>query len=278
MDVGPRIIRYAEVGGENILKEYSDQMGTNGGEKYRSYGGHRLWRAPEDPVLTMQPENDPVEHASEGRWEVFRSRTDRFGIQKEIAVAVDTEREAFQIRHRIYNRGNEAARLAPWAITVMREGGECLAPMPPNEPHSDKTLLPVRQLALWSYTNLGDPRFTVGPRVLRLRHSKDGDNQKVGMPVPQGYAAYACNDLVFLKRFPYEQGKEYPDLGCNFETFTRHDMLEIESLGPLQSLAHGEFVEHVETWYLIKDVNVPRDSSEAADWLTSIAECRPLLR
>src|SRR5882672_3433844 len=27
LDVGPRIIRYAHVGGENVLKEYADQLG-----------------------------------------------------------------------------------------------------------------------------------------------------------------------------------------------------------------------------------------------------------
>jgi hypothetical protein len=30
-DVGPRIIRYAFIGGENLFKEYADQLGKSGG-------------------------------------------------------------------------------------------------------------------------------------------------------------------------------------------------------------------------------------------------------
>src|SRR5689334_13060607 len=74
LEVGPRIIRFGEAGGQNVLKEYADQMGKTGGDQYHSYGGHRLWIGPEDPVRTMQPDNDPVEHVSGGNWEVFRSK------------------------------------------------------------------------------------------------------------------------------------------------------------------------------------------------------------
>ena len=54
-------------------------------------------------------------------------------------------------------------------------------------------------------------------------------------------------------------------------------MLEIETLSPLQTIAPGEFVEHYETWYLIKDSSPPKDSAEAAKWLESLAVTRPLL-
>jgi hypothetical protein len=276
MEVGPRIIRFGTIDGPNELKEYADQMGKSGGAKYRSYGGHRLWIGPEDEVRTMQPDNDPVEHVTGGEWEAFRSKPDKFFMQKEIAVAVDKRRKAIRLRHRIYNRGAYDVKLTPWTITVMAENGECLFPHAPFQPHPQK-LLPVRPLVLWSYTRLSDPRYTLGPGLVRLRHDTGGDNQKVGMPVEQGYAAYSNHGNLFLKRFGYVEGAEYPDLGCNFETFTRHDMLEIESLGPLQTVKAGAYAEHDETWYLVENVTTPEDTAQAASWLESIAKDRPHL-
>jgi hypothetical protein len=276
MDVGPRVIRFGVEGGANALKEYPDQMGKSGGEKYCSYGGHRLWIGPEDPARTMQPDNDAVEHVTGGEWEVFRSKQDKFHMQKEIAVAIDKKRKAIKLRHRIHNRGAYDVRLAPWTITVMAEGGECFFPLAPFQPHPQK-LLPARPLVLWSYTNLSDPRYTLGPGVIRLRHDKNGDNQKVGMPVEQGYAAYANHGNVFLKRFGYDEHAEYPDMGCNFETFTRHDMLEVESLGALQTVKAGSYAEHFETWYLIENATPQKDGDDAAKWLEALAKDRPHL-
>lgn len=273
MDVGPRVIRYGYVGGPNELKEYADQMGKTGGDQYRSYGGHRLWIGPEDEVRTMQPDNDPVEHSEAGVWQVFSTKPDQFRMQKEMAVALDEERLAFRLRHRIYNLGAYDVMFAPWTITVMAPGGECIAPLHTFQPHSER-LLPARQLVLWGYTNLSDPRYKIGQGVLVLRHDAEGDYQKVGMPVEQGHAAYANHGNLFLKRFGYDEEAEYPDLGCNFETFTRHDMLEVESLGPLEVVSGGEYAEHFETWYLLENQTVP---DEPADWLRAIADERPLL-
>lgn len=277
LEVGPRVIRLGFLEGENELKEYAPQMGQTGGQEYRSYGGHRLWIGPEDPVRTMQPDNEEVEHSEDGEWQVFRIKPDRFGMQKEMAIALDEIRHAFRLRHRIYNRGESTNRFAPWTITVMAPGGECLVPQAPYQPHTEN-LLPVRPLVLWSYTRLDDPRYTLGPDLIRLRHHPEGGNQKIGMPVEQGYAAYANHGNLFIKRFDHQPDADYPDFGCNFETFTRQDMLEVESLGPMQSLESGGYAEHFETWYLEAAGQPPLDTAEAGRWLEKLARDRPFLR
>ena len=70
------------------------------------------------------------------------------------------------------------------------------------------------------------------------------------------------NDL-FIKTFDYVEGEKYPDLGCNFETFTNNEMLEIESLSPLKTLAPGESVSHTEHWYLVGECSQPASLKEA---------------
>jgi hypothetical protein len=54
----------------------------------------------------------------------------------------------------------------------------------------------------------------------------------------------------------------YPDLGCNLETYTDADMLEIETLSPLTLLGAGASVEHLETWSLHKDVPQPKNDAD----------------
>src|SRR5437868_12606765 len=59
-DVGPRVMRYGFVGGQNLFKEFEDQMGKSGESSWQARGGHRLWIAPEDPVLSYALDNSSI--------------------------------------------------------------------------------------------------------------------------------------------------------------------------------------------------------------------------
>src|SRR5438094_914376 len=60
-DVGPRIMRYGFVGGQNVFKEFPGQLGKSGEQKFQLRGGHRVWKAPEDPIATWAPDDVAVE-------------------------------------------------------------------------------------------------------------------------------------------------------------------------------------------------------------------------
>jgi len=54
-DVGPRIIWYGFVGGDNILHEVAADAGLSGGSEFHLYGGiacgsHRKWSEPTFPI------------------------------------------------------------------------------------------------------------------------------------------------------------------------------------------------------------------------------------
>ena len=91
--------------------------------------------------------------------------------------------------------------------------------------------------------------------MARLRYRDDPEPQKIGACVQQGLAGYANHGNFYFKRFPYLAGSAYPDFGCNFETFSNEDMLEIETLGPLEKLAPGGTVELLEHWKLHQGVS-----------------------
>lgn len=269
LEVGPRIIRFGEVGGPNELVEYAKDMGKTGGDDYRSYGGHRLWIAPEEHPKTVHPDNNAVDYDEEEGWHIFTAPAEKWFVQKEIRIrAVD---DYFLLEHRIYNLGAYEIELAPWTLTVMALGGECVWPQPAYAPQPEQ-LLPVRPVALWSYTDLADPRWTLQREVSRLKQTDNREPQKIGCQVEQGIAGYSNHGNFFYKRFPFHEDAEYPDYGCNFETFTRHDMLEIESLGPMQVVAPGEYALHIESHHLIVGRTAPTDGLECYKWLNELAE------
>jgi len=273
LEVGPRIMRFARTGGANVLRNYEEDLGKTGGNEYHSYGGHRLWIAPEEDPKTMTPDNEPVDSSEGDGWQKFSTREEPWHVQKEIAVAA--VEGGFKIRHRIYNRGVYAVQLAPWAITVMEPGGTCAFPQSPFVPHSQR-LLPVRPIVLWGYTDMSDPRYTWGKQIVRLRHDSTGGNQKIGSLVEQGIAVYALRDQLFVKRFDFDPACSYPDMGCNFETFTRQDMLEIESLGRLQMVQPKGYAEHCEAWYLLSNTQLPIADDDCSRLLQDLALKCPL--
>src|SRR4051812_48002004 len=59
-DIGPRIMRYGFVGGQNFFKEFTETLGKAGEPAWVLRGGHRVWAAPEDAVKTYAPDNGPV--------------------------------------------------------------------------------------------------------------------------------------------------------------------------------------------------------------------------
>src|ERR1035438_6919388 len=46
-DVGPRVMRYGFVGGQNLFRELKEQLGKSGEKEFQARGGHRLWRSEE---------------------------------------------------------------------------------------------------------------------------------------------------------------------------------------------------------------------------------------
>jgi hypothetical protein len=108
---------------------------------------------------------------------------------------------------------------------------------------------------LWHYTDLSDPRWTLGQKYMRLRSDAESpEPQKIGLLNKQGWAAYLRGETLFVKRVAYVEGATYPDYNCNFETYTAGAFMEVESLGALARLEPGESAEHTEAWSLLSGV------------------------
>lgn len=253
-DVGPRIIVYSFVGGENILGWHGEaKVETELGE-FKPYGGHRLWIAPENMPNSYAPDNAPVEYSFDERKNLIRLTQAVEPVtktQKEITVTLDENGNGVSINHKITNVGTETIEIAAWALTILRGGGEALIPNEPFAPYSGETLLPVRNLTLWSYTDLSDSRWSFNREFIHLRVDEDKtEPQKIGILNKQGWAKYRVGNLEFTKHFDFQENAVYPDLNSNTELYTAGSFIEVESLAPLTKLAPDESTEHAERWEL----------------------------
>jgi hypothetical protein len=267
LDVGPRIISYRRAGGANVLKEYAEQLGKAGEEEWQIRGGHRLWTSPEDPAVTYAPDNSPVAYeelfglASKGvpGGAGLTTTPDRTsGVQKKILLKLEPIGSRLHLAHIIINAGEKPLTLAPWALTVLAPGGLEIIPLPPKRPHpgaaknakSAEDFAPNQKMVLWPFFDFADPRWNFGSRFITLRQDAKRGPTKIGLAHRLDWVAYLNAGSLFVKRFGYEPGKSYPDGGCNFETFTNEDMLEMENLGPVVTLNPGEKTNLAEMWEL----------------------------
>lgn len=251
LDVGPRIISYRRLDGPNVLKNYPEEIGQANEDAFMIRGGHRLWIAPEDEQVSYHWDNQPVEYREEedGTFVFYSRQSEPLKIDKELRVSLASEGSRLKVGHTARNAGDEPIRIATWGLTVMETEGLALVPMGALGSHPED-LLPNRNLILWPYTDLTDPRLHFGRNYILLRQSPSLGPIKFGLGVRAGWAGYLCGEDLFIKTFPFEHGAEYPDFGCNFETFTNESMIEIESLGALRDLGPGEEARHDEEWSL----------------------------
>jgi hypothetical protein len=266
LDVGPRVIRLNAVGGQNVFKEFDDQMGKTSGTEWMSFGGHRFWHAPEVFPRTYAPDFEPVAYKWDNEVLKLIQKTEpENGIQKEIEIGIQDG--SVHVMYRLINRNVWAVELAPWCLSVMAAGGRAIVPQEDFIPHPD-VLIPARPMVLWHFTRMNDPRFTWGDRLIQMREDSQFDSkQKFGIHNTLGWAAYALGTDLFIKSTSLIEDALYPDMGCNFEFFTMAGMLEVESLGPLVKLEPNASTEHVEKWWVIPDVDLPKEESQLIDAL-----------
>jgi len=250
---GPRVLYYGFPGGSNLFKNFDEQLSSTDRDKWKSYGGHRLWHAPEVFPRTYYPDNDPVEYEWDGIALTLKSSDEKVNnIGKKITITLSPEGPGVILNHEIINRGVWDVKLAAWSLSVMAPGGRVIIPQEEYKPHPD-VLLPARPLVLWHFTKMNDPRFIWGERFIQLKQDdRYPSKQKFGVTNTKGWAAYSFEDMVFLKQHSYIDGAVYPDMGCNSEFYTEPGFLEIETLSPLTTLRPGESVSHTEEWSLFR--------------------------
>jgi hypothetical protein len=252
---GPRIVRLSLVGSsDNLLAETPEVSWETPYGPYHLYGGHRLWCAPEKLGITSQPDDADlrIELISQGvRLTGAPQPVD--SLTKTLEIRLEAGRPGVHLRHCLTNLGAAPVELAPWAITQLPLGGQAILPQPTRPVDADG-LLPNRSLVLWPYTRWDDPRLKLGDEVIVVNGIPISDKFKIGYKNRLGWAGYLRQGILFGKKFEFQDQGRYTDMGCNLEIYCDHRCLELETLGPLCTLAPGESIDHKEEWIILTGV------------------------
>lgn len=245
---GPRIVGLYAHGAKgtegNLLAETPDAHWPTPHGEYYLHGGHRLWTAPEDTFYTC-PE-DGLNVFEEKDKIILRSPVDASGLEKEIAFHLDEN--CVHLTHRITWHGDQPIEFAPWGITQLQLGGMAILPL-----SSSEGLEPNRNLVFWPYSQIHDERFELQDDLILLHGRSSEQAFKIGNFNSHGWIACTVDNILFIKRFSWDESKTYADMGCNVEVYVNNACIELETLGPLTKLDPGESITHDETWEVIAD-------------------------
>lgn len=247
---GPRVLGCTRPGRPALFADLPHAVLHDGmGGTYPLLGGHRLWRAPEEPATTYLPDDEGLDfvHVDDGIELV--GTPDRDGITKRIHLRQAGDLTV--VDHQLVNDGTAPVRTTPWAITQLTTGGTAILPQPVGDPDA---ALPDRSLVLWPYTDLGDPEVRFVGDTIRVDASQRPSRCKVGFANRRGWLAYHHGTQLFVKWGPlHDDDAPHVDRGSTAECYRDERFLELETLGPVADLEPGAAVHHRETW-LLRDV------------------------
>lgn len=249
LDAGPRIVSYSRNGTEQLFADLpEDYVEHPEGGRFYFIGGHRLWRAPERPAITYEPDNRPVTIREFEEGIEITGIADRDGVVKSISMSASGE--ATVVDHTLRHEGHSDAVTAPWAITQLKVGGTAFLPLTRQFPRSDD-VLPDRSIVLWPYTDPSATDVTFTRDEVLMKSSGDAARAKIGTQNTRGWIAYRLFDDLFVKwSSTHDDAGSYPDLGSSIECYRDHRFVELETLGPLVTLRPGDSVRHREVWQI----------------------------
>lgn len=253
LEFGPRILYYSLKGEENILFEDINRdfsLNVEGYGIWYTYGGHRLWRSPEIVPETYYPDNGRVNAEIKNDKVILSAEPTPFGTQYTIEISFNDD-ETLNVKNIINNVSDKPLKFAPWSITGLAAGGTEYIDLNTE----DTGYLPNRTVVLWPYSSVKDNRFNLedGKASLKMDPSVP-EAFKVGFNVVSGQAKYVCGNQTYIKKFDkYDSELNYPDFGCNFETYTNGKFIECEIVGDEREYAPGESAVINEVWEITKN-------------------------
>ena len=265
---GPRVVFWGPKDGDNIFVSLPDAVADTPAGQYSFLGGHRLWYAPERLETTYWPDNDPVEVTDIPGGSRFTALPDGPGIAKELSITLSPDGPEVRVHHTLRNSGTDTIVLAPWAISMCRPGGVALLPQPQAKVDPGG-YLPNRQFSLWPYTDINDQRIALS-NIISLVKASPGPNNKIGYRNVAGWFAYWLDGTLFTKHFDPQLAGQHPDQNSNAEFYFSENVIELESLAPLVTLAPATETSHEEVWRLYPAPSPLITEADAIDLVTSL--------
>jgi len=252
-----RIVRFSPKGKTNLFADLGlSPVETPYGNFYFR-GGHRLWHSPEAMPRTYIPDNEGgiVTEIPNGV-RIEMPSEPWTNISKSIEIQLNPNQPQAIIRHELRNDGAWAVQFSAWALTMFKLGGVGIFPQPVGNV-DEAGLLANRQLSIWPYTKIADARLTLRDDFILVHAKPNLPPIKFGYFNPHGWQGYWVDGVLFVKRFESQANAQYPDNGCNTESYCNDQFIELESLSPLEMVQPGQTIIHTELWEVHESLDVP---------------------
>ncbi len=265
--IGPRIASLSFRGSPNLFAYVPDIFWETSHGNYYPFGGHRLWISPEIPEKTYIPDSPGLQVRTIPHGiECSGISETGSGVRKSLRVELLDSRPAMHLVHTVTNDNHHPITIAPWSISMFRQGGTVILPQPTGNV-DPQGLLPNRLLVIWPYTRILDGRLVLGDDSMLIHAQSMLPPIKLGYKNTAGWLAYWQEGVLFRKIFDFQADGNYPDGGCNAEVYCGDRFVELESLGLLVSLEPGQSVHHTETWELFPGLDVDFITPEIREML-----------
>ena len=254
---GGRVLEYS-LNNRNIIRTSPDEDGfIHSGNKDLPH-----WLSPHGGRCDIGPEMTIPPHPVlwTGRWEyeisgelsltLISQPDEATGVRlyREFILEKDTSKVWFT--QSIKNISGELKEYCHWGRTFVIGGGICLVPLNPKSRYPFGYLL-YGPGDVMDYKTVEDKNISVREGILEI--TGPPERAKFAIDACEGWIAYiAKNDLLFTKKFPIYPKRIYGEMAANSVSiwYNRDEMVEIEPIGPMESIEPGKSVSFSEEWNL----------------------------
>lgn len=242
-----RVLDFGPVNGGNLL--WLDPRTAGGvqgdGLNYRTFGGGKLWVAPQAgwkalwgmwPPCPLLDGGACTVEARDGRSVRLRGADgSRHGVRFDRDIALAEDRPRADLTYRLVATGTPAP-WAAWSVVQLRPGGRLLVPLAGDE--AVRWEKPEHERG-WT---LEDGCWSARQDAVRGKLFLDGG---------AGWLAYVVGRTAFVLVADPEQRDPRPAGEARFEVFFGADFVELEQVGSLRALKPGETAVLRETWWAL---------------------------
>jgi len=253
-----RIMQFGFAGEEGVFWENRALDGVAAAwspTNWVNFGGDKTWPAPEADwpkhthLKAWQPppafDGTPSQARVEPNGDVVLTTTvDQFyEIRAQRRIHLDADSPVMTVTTTYERVADETIEAGVWVITQLQHPARLYIPRPGNSQFNE------------GYTLLSKappPSLRVQPKWLSLGRDT-ASAYKIGADA--GMLLWVGKTVALRIDSPRVAGAEYPDKGSSVEIYTNPDPLqyiELETLGPLQTLKPGGRIERVNTYTLIR--------------------------
>ncbi len=254
-ELGPRIAFFGQPGGDNLLL-WEPGKHTRGEWDLR--GGHRVWvtrPGADECEDTYATDNEPCEVAMFGNGFCLTSRPNPVNQTRRGMSVKLLGPKSVQVDNFVLNAGPMLYSGGVWALTctVPTAGTQYAIPVGDGSSWDAFTMVCFREWAGHGQGGFNDPQIRIDNDLLVI-DPRGVENKRM---VQSQAGIIAMSDpgrgVTFAKKVDYRRGGNYP-LNTNIAFYIGPDnfMVEMETMGPEETLKPGEDLIHREIWRLEK--------------------------